>query len=350
MPRRLALALATLAALPVLAQEALPPPPPPPAYDSAPLPPPPAGTSRIERPGQATTSRTAIPGRLEEPATGRAPARLRGLDGSIGDGPVAPAGAPAAWLRPDERISPWRMSLASGVLGRFGGFDIDRDRENSKVLLYVGAQADGSWTDGYGQAVRLRLRMMTGGERVIFRPSDGELEAAYAIGRPEFRFVAARVELGRYPGLGLQVLGQVATLPSVEGTIPLAGDTMRLSYLVAPVEMAYVYYYDDAHIDHSAVVPTESDEPAAATAGRLRYTVLLPPAVLLSLQGDLLKLWSKPDLLLAGEASLGYQVLEQSVLFNLAVRWSSYTRRGHAAGTEETDSELTMLGIATLMF
>lgn len=346
MPRRLALALAVLAALPALAQEALPLPPPPPAYDSAPLPPPPAGTDRIERSAPAT----ALPDRLEEPAAGRARTRRRGVGGTLGSGPVAPAGAPAAWLRPDEGVSPWRLALASGVVGRFGGFDIDPDRNNSKVLLYVGAQADGAWTEGYGQAVRLRVRMLTGGERVLFLPSDGELEAAYAIGRPEFRFVVGRVELGRYPGLGLQVLGQLATLPTVEGTLALGGDTMRLSYLVAPVEMAYVYYYDAAHIHHSALVPTESDEPAAASAGRLRYTVLLPPAVLLSLQGDLLKLWSRPDLLLAGEASLGYQVLEQSVLFDLAVRWSSFRRRGHEPGVHETDSELTLLGLATLMF
>lgn len=335
MMRPLALALAA-AALPALAQDAaLPPPPPPPAYDSAPLPSPPRGTS--------------IPGRLDEPTTARA-RRGPGLGGTIGDGPVAPAGAAAAPLRPDESISPWRTSLASGVLGRFGGFEIDRDRENSKVLLYVGAQADAAWTEGYGQAMRLRLRMLAGGEREIFLPSDGEVEAAYAIGRPEFRFVAARLELARHPGLGLQVLGQLATLPSVEGTLSLAGDTMRLSYLVSPVEMAYVYYYEDAHIEHSAVRSTESDEPAAATAARLRYSVLLPPAVILSLQGDLLKMWRKPDLLLAGEASLGYQVLEQSVLFNLAVRWNAYTRRDHAADSSETDSELTMLAIATLLF
>lgn len=334
--RRLALALAAAAALPALAQDStLPPPPPPPAYDAAPLPPPPS---------------SGVPGRLEAPTTGRAPARLRSLGRAIGDGPVAPAGAPAAWLQPDESISPWRTSLGSGVLGRFGGFEIDPGRENSRVLLYVGAQADGSWTEGYGQAARVRLRMLTGGEREIFLPSDGEVEAAYAIGRPEFRFVAARVEVARHPGLGVQVLGQLGTLPSVEGTLRLAGDTMRLSYLVAPVEMAYVRYYDEAHIEHSAARATESDEPSAATAGRLRYTVLLPPAVLLSLQGDLLKLWNQPDLLLAGEASLGYQALEQSVLFNLAVRWNAYTRRDHAVDSSETDSELMMLGVATLLF
>lgn len=350
MPRPLAIALAALAALPALpalAQDSgLPPPPPPPAYDSVPLPPPPEGTTRLPAspaPGSPT-------GRLDAPRTARAPARLPSLAGTIGDGPVAPAGAAAASLQPDESIAPWRMSLASGVLGRFGGFEIDRDRENSKVLLYVGAQADGAWTEGYGQAVRLRLRMLVGGERELFLPSDGELEAAYAIGRPEFRFVAGRVELARHPGLGVQVLGQLSTLPSVEGTLALAGDTMRLSYFVAPVEMAYVYYYEDAHIQHSAVRSTESDEPAAATAARLRYSVLLPPAVILSLQGDLVKMWKKPDLFLASEASLGYQVLEQSVLFNLAVRWNAYKRRDHAAGTTETDSELMMLAIATLMF
>ena len=88
----------------------------------------------------------------------------------------------------------------------------------------------------------------------------------------------------------------------------------------------------------------------ASTSGRLRYTVLLPPSMLLSLQGDLLKLWQKADLLLAGEASLGYQVLDQSAVFNATVRWQSYTRRGLAQDTSATESEVLLLASASLVF
>jgi hypothetical protein len=294
-----------------------------------------------------------VPSRTDRSADLRsrpAPTPVPRRPGTIGEGPVAAAGAQAAPLHPDESVSHWRMSLASGLIGRFGGAQLASDRENSSVLLYFGAQADGLWTEGYGQAARVRLRMMTGGESEVFIPSDGDMEAAYMIGRREFRFVVGRLEVARGPAPGAQVLAQLATLPSVEGSVPLAGDRMRLYYSVSPVEMAYAYYYGDAHIEHSAAVATESDEPAAATAARLRYTVLLPPTVLLSLQGDLLKMWKKPDLLLSGEGSLGYQVLDQSVVFNVAVRWNSYTRRGKGANTDETDSELKLLGIATLVF
>jgi hypothetical protein len=270
--------------------------------------------------------------------------------GTIGDGPVSPAGAQAAQLHPDEADSHWRMSLASGVVGRFGGYTIDPDRENSRVLLYLGGQADGLWTEGLGMAARLRFRVMVGGESQIFLPSEGDLEAAFLIGRPEFRFVLGRLEATRFPGLAMQTLLQGATLPAVEGSIPLGGDAMRLSYLVAPVEVAWVRYLGAAHIDHTAGWTTETNEPAAASAGRLRYTVLLPPSVILSLQGDLMKLWQKPDLFLAAEGSLGYQALEQSVLFNVAVRYQSFTRRGTEPESEKTASELSLMAIATLVF
>jgi len=62
------------------------------------------------------------------------------------------------------------------------------------------------------------------------------------------------------------------------------------------------------------------------------------------------KLWSKPDLLMSGEGSLGYQVLERSVVFNVAVRWDSYTRRGLAPSSSVTNGEMKLLGIATLVF
>ncbi|BDG03964.1 hypothetical protein [Anaeromyxobacter oryzae] len=352
--RRLALVLAVALALPAAAQDALPPPPPPPS-DDVPLPPPPTGTTRLPASSDMPAGRTMppyVPGRTERPASfGLTPVPIVRRAGTIGDGPVAFAGDAGAPLHPDEAYSHWRMSLASGVLGRFGGHQISDRRENPSTLIYLGGQADGLWTEGYGQSVRLRAKLMTGGEDEIFIPSDGEVEAAYMIGRPEFRFVIGRVEVARYPGLALQVLGQLATLPSVEGSIPLAGDRMRLYYYVSPVEMAYAYYYGDAHIRKVDPAPSETDGPAAATAGRLRYTTLLPPAVLFSLEGDVLKMWKKNDLMLSGEGSLGYSVLDGSVMFNVAVRWTSYTRRDRSAVDATANaSDLKLMAVATLAF
>jgi hypothetical protein len=71
--------------------------------------------------------------------------------------------------------------------------------------------------------------------------------------------------------------------------------------------------------------------------------------MLLSLQGDLMKMWDKPDLLFAGEGSLGYQVLDQSAVFNATVRWQSYRRRG-PGDTSATESEVLLLGVASLVF
>ncbi len=335
--RSLVVAAALAAALPALAQEDLPPPPPPPA--DVPLPPPPAGMRPTPRGEEPTAPRVAP-----------APAGSRQESGVIGEGPIAPAGSQAAPLHPDERLSHWRSSLATGVAGRFGGMQLDKDRENNAVLLYFGAQADGLWTEGMGRAARLRLRMFTGGETEVYVPSDGEVEAAFMIGRREFRFVLGRTEVGRYPGLGIQAIGQLATLPCFEGSLPLVGDTMRLYYYVSPVEAAWVRYYGDAHIRATDAWASESHLPVAATSARLRWTTLLPPSVLLTLQGDLLKMWSKADLLLSAEGSLGYQVLERSVVFNVAVRWDSYTRRGLTLDSSATDAEMKLLGIATLVF
>lgn len=339
----LALALAA-PALSLAAEEPLPPPPPPPETEQ--LPPPPFDDRIPARRPPSTYPPAANPDRIRAAAPGHV-----WKPGTIGEGALAPAGSPAAPLHPDETVSHWRYSLASGVVGRFGGKQIDQDRENSTVMLYFGGQADGLWTEGYGQAARLRFRVMAGGEREVFLPSDGEVEAAYMIGRREFRFVIGRLEVGRYPGLAVQALVQAATLPSFEGSVSLAADTMRLYYYVSPVEMAYVAYYDDAHIKRSDPVKSETDEPAAATAARLRYTVLLPPSVTLSLQGDVLKMWKKPDALLSAEGSLGYQVLEQSVAFNVAIRWNSYARR-RATGenSSRSESELQLVGTATLVF
>jgi hypothetical protein len=333
--RLLACLAALAAAAPARSQEVLPPPPPPPSTDPAPPPAlPPAGDPSRggARPGE------------------RAPAAPARRPGTIGEAPVAPAGSQAAPLHPDEAVSHWRFSLATGISGKFGGMQLSDERENPGVLLYFGAQADGLWTEGYGQAARFRVRLFTGGENEIYIPSDGDAEAAYMIGRREFRFVIGRLEVGRYPALGVETLAQLATLPCFEGSLSLAGDTQRLYYYLSPIEAAWVYYYGDAHIEHSAAVASESDRPVAASAGRLRYTVLLPPSVLLSLQGDLMKMWQKPDLLVSGEGSLGYQVLDQSAVFNVAVRWNNYTRRAHGEGVSKSESEVLLLGIASLVF
>ena len=341
--RRIALTLAVVLAVPAAAQEALPPPPPPPSYEPSPLPPPPPPDDR--RAPRRRDDRSPDPGEAPRPRPG--PERR---PGTIGEAPVAPAGSQAAPLHPDETFSHWRFSLATGVTGKFGGMQLEAARENPGVLLYFAGQADGLWTEGYGQAARFRFRMFTGGENEIYIPSDGDVEAAYMIGRREFRFVIGRLEVGRYPAIGLEVLAQLATLPCFEGSLPLAGDTMRLYYYLSPVEAAFVRYYGGAHIDHSAAWPTESDRPVAASTGRLRYTLLLPPSVLLSLQGDLVKMWDKADLLLAVEGGLGYQVLERSAVFNAVVRWNSYTRRGLAPETNASESEMLLLGVATLVF
>lgn len=282
-------------------------------------------------------------------AAAPAAAQTRGA-GTLGEAPVAPAGSQAAPLHPDEALSHWRLSVATGVTGRFGGMRLEDGRENAGVLLHFAGQADGTWTEGRGQAVRFRFRLFTGGEGDLYVPSDGDVEAAYTIGRREFRFVIGRVEVGRYPALAVQTLAQVATLPCFEGSLPLAGDTMRLHYFLSPVEAAFVRYYGAAHIRHSAAWATESDRPVAASTARLRYTLLLPPSVVLSLQGDVVKMWRKADVLVAGEGSVGYQVLDRSAVFNVSARWNGYTRRGLAPGTSASQSELLLLAVATLVF
>jgi hypothetical protein len=323
------IALLGALAVPAGAQEVLPPPPPPPStYE--PLPP---------SPGTAPTP--FVPGLKPGP---------KRLPGTIGEGLVAPAGSQAAPLHPDETISPWRFSLATGLAGRFGGYQLESAKQNNGVLLYFAGQADGLWTEGYGQAARFRVRMFTGGESEVYIPSDGDMEAAYMIGRREFRFVIGRAEIARYPALAVQTLATVSTLPCFEGSLSLAKDTMRFYYYVSPVGASWVRYYGGAHIDHSAGWATESDTPVASSSGRVRYTVLLPPSMLLSLQGDLLKMWQKADLMLAGEGSLGYQVLDQSAVFNATVRWQQYTRRGLTKDTSATESEVLLLGVASLVF
>lgn len=273
-----------------------------------------------------------------------APARAAGEI----DPPVAPAGSQAAPLQPGEAVSHGRLSLAAGAAARLGGMRLDPARENPVLLLFFAGQAEGLWGRSSGQSARLRFRLFTGGERDIYVPTDGEVEAAYTLGRREFRFVVARAEAGRYPAIGLQVLAQAATLPSFEGTLPLAGEAMRLHYAAAPVEASFVRYRGASHVPHSAAWASESDRPVAASAGRLRFSLELPPALVASMEGEVLKLWRKADLLLASEASVGWQALDRTALFSLSLRWNGYTRRGLAPSTSETDSEVLLVLGATL--
>jgi hypothetical protein len=333
---------ALLAALPALAQE-LPPPPPPPTDDSPP------DRAATEPRGDRAPDRDAPPA-LDRPVERRtaveiAERKVKYVKGTIGEGPVAPAGAQTANLHPDQEVSHWRFALASGVVGRWMGDQVERDKANSNVMLYFGGQADGLWTEGYGHGARFRMRLMTGGENVIFVPSDGDVEAAFMLGRREFRFVAGRLEAARHTALGIQTLLQAATFPSVEGSVSLNGDAMRVSYFVAPVEAAWAWYRGDNHIHLSAETPPEQGTIYPATAGRIRFTALAPPAVLLSLQADLLKMWGVPDLLMSVEGSAGFAALENTVLFNVALRWDHSTLRDVTEGSSHAYNQ--MLGMIT---
>jgi hypothetical protein len=274
---------------------------------------------------------------------------VKWVKGTIGEGPVAPAGAQTANLHPDEEIGNWRFALASGVIGRWGGDQVEPPKANSSAMLYFGGQADGLWTEGYGRGARFRLRLLTGGENVIFIPSDGDAEAAFMLGRREFRFVAGRVEVARHTGLGIESLVQAATFPSVEGSISLRGDRMRLSYFVAPVEAAWAYYRNNNHIREAAVTPPEQKTVYPATAARLRFTGVAPPSVLLSLQFDLLKMWGVPDTLASAEGSMGIAALENTVLFNLALRWDHATLRAADKNSSRGYDQMLAMVIASLL-
>jgi hypothetical protein len=267
----------------------------------------------------------------------------------IDDAPVTPAGAQASTLAEDPAW-PWRFGLSTGVAGKFGGRRISANEDNRSVLLFFGGQADAAWLEGHGQGARLRFRLFTGGESGIYVPSDGDGELAWMMGRREFRFVLARVEFARQPGLALQGLAQAGTLPCFEGTLTLGGDTSQLSYFVSPVEAVWVRYYGGAHLAHLPGWTAEDDHPFAASAARLRYSVRLPPAIVGSLQADFLKSWGPSDLLLALDATVGYQLPRQQAAFHLGARWSSYTRRAQAKGTHDTDAEVMLIASATLAF
>ncbi|MGB8931983.1 MAG: hypothetical protein WCC48_12115 [Anaeromyxobacteraceae bacterium] len=348
---------ALVASLPAFAQE-LPPPPPPPSddlpsdyrrpYDSGSGTAPSTGSQREERPGDRGYDRT---GREVDRRTPREVAahKVKYVKGTIGEGPVAPAGSQAASLHPDEEIGHWRLALASGVLGRWGGGLVNPPDANSVPMLYFGGQADGVWTEGYGRGARVRLRMMTGGENAIFVPSDGDAEAAFMLGRREFRFVAARLEATRHTALGIQTLLQASTFPSIEGSVALSGDQLRVSYFVAPVEAAWVYYRGDNHLATWDATPQEHGIVSPTTGARLRFTGVAPPSVLLSIQGDLLKMWGVPDLLVSVEGSAGFAALENTVLFNVSLRWDHATLRGAVKGSSHTYDQMLGMIIATLL-
>lgn len=341
----IAIALSLSVSASAAAQD-LPPPPPPPA-DEVPFPPPPAPRPAA-RPGGPAAPATATPGAL---AT--TPRRHQDPPGVIGEGPLAPGGVMAAPIHPDERFGNWSLAIASGVAGRWGGYQLQAGKPNAAVLLYLGAQADGLWTEGTAQAARLRLRLFTGGDGMIFLPSEGEFEAAYMLGRREFRFVLARAEVARYPGVALQTLVQAATIPSVEGVFSVAGDKVRLFYGVAPVEAAYVWYYGKAHLTTIDGFTNENRGVEAATAIRLRATFMVPPSVLLSVQGDFMRMWGPGDQLKSVEGSAGFALLDKTVLLDVLLRWESYTRRSSSTtlppGSMETADQLTGMATATLV-
>lgn len=267
----------------------------------------------------------------------------------VDDAPVTTAGAPVSTLAEDP-ASPWRFGLSTGVAGKLGGRRLSASDDGRSVLLFFAGQADAAWLEPHGQAARLRFRLFTGGESGIYAPSNGDGELAWAIGRRELRFVLARGEYARQPGLGLQALVQAGTLPCFEGTVPLAGNLMQVAYLVAPVEAAWVRYYGGAHVRHLPGWTAEDDHPFAASAARLRYSVLLPPAIAVSLQGDFMKSWGPSDMLVALEGTIGYQLPRIQAAFQLGARWTSYTRRAAAKDSHDTDSEVILLGAATLAF
>jgi hypothetical protein len=264
------------------------------------------------------------------------------------DAPVAPAGSQASPLPGGD--SPWRFALSSGVAGKLGGRRISAGKENPSLLLFVGGQAEGARAEGRGQAARLRFRLFAGGESDLWVPSDGEAELAWMVGRRQFRFVLARVEVARYPGLALQTLTQAGTLPCFEGAVSFAGDAMELAYFVSPVEAAWVRYYGSAHVTRLPGWTPEDDRASAASAARLRYTLLLERALAATIQADFVKLWGKADVLLGLEGAVAYQLLDQGASFQLAARWGDYTRRGRGRDTEENDAEVMLVGSASLSF
>jgi hypothetical protein len=217
-------------------------------------------------------------------------------------------------------------------------------------MIFFGGTADGLWSKGVGKALRLRVRLFLGGEEALFVPSDGDAEAAFMLGRRELRFVLGRIEGARFPGLGLDVLAQAATLPCFEGSISFASDRMRFYYSVSPVQAAWVRYHGDAHIEDAPGSSSESDSVHAATALRARYTVMVPPSVLLSVSGDYVRMWDQVDALLTLEGSAGVAVLDGSVVLNAVITYQSYKRRGLAPDTSETDEEVKLLAAATLAF
>lgn len=340
--RQLVLALCLAAAVPAAAQ------------DPQPIPPPPAPPEVTQPPPPEPTPAPA-PGRpdLGAPEPKPQPPPRNDIF-QIREGAVTAAGSQAAPLHPDTAKGNWRYSAATGVAANFGGDTLDHTHNpaqpNSTVLLFFGGQADGLWPDGFGRSARLRARLFTGGEGAIYIPSNGDVEGAFMLGRPQFRFVIARAEVSRNPKLGIQALVQAASLPCFEGSIPFNEDTMRLYYYVSPVEGAYAYYTDPYHLNGTADYPSETSKPSAATALRLRYSATLPPAFTFSAQGDFMTMWSAPDTLLALDGSVGYSVLDNSVLFTAHLRWDGYTLRGKTKGETTSFNTLTMLFVANLVF
>ena len=269
---------------------------------------------------------------------------------AIGDSPVAPAGAPAAPLLPGAGSGPWRGAVGTGIAYRAGGEPLASTHADHGVLLYFGGQADGVWTEGIGHTVRLRGRVFTGGESTIYVPSEGELEGAWSIGRRELRFVVARAEAGRYPSLAIDALVQAGTLPCFEGSLGFDADRVRLDWLLAPIEAAWVRYRGSARVPTAPGWPSEADSASAATAARLRVSGVFVPSVIVSAQGDFLKMWRKADLLLSVEGAVGWEVVRRGATIGLVLRLDDYTRRGVEPDTTASDWQVTMLASVSLAF
>ena len=57
---------------------------------------------------------------------------------------------------------------------------------------------------------------------------------------------------------------------------------------------------------------------------------MVPPSVLLSVQGDFMRMWGPGDQLKSVEGSAGFALLDKTVLLDVLLRWESYTRRSNA--------------------
>ncbi len=123
---------------------------------------------------------------------------------------------------------------------------------------------------------------------------------------------------------------------------------MRVDWFLSPIEAAWVRYRGAARVPSQPGWPSEADAVSAATAARVRVSGVFVPSVIVSAQGDLVKLWQRPDLLLSLEGSLGWEVLRRAATLGLTLRVDEFTRRGLEPGSSAEAWQLTALAVATL--